>query len=504
MKDTISLWESITEDKRAYPKLDKDIQVDVAIIGGGITGVTTALHLVAAGKTVALMEANKIGSGTTGFSTGNLYVAVQPYYQHIVAKFNQDIAKKIAHSRQFAIDYIETNIKEKNIPCQFSRRPWFLFTSDESKLSFLEKEVETLKCLDIEIDFTHSMPVPLKFKKAAVMENQARFNPLQYVISLANDLDQKGCKVFENTRITEIQEFNDHCLLIANGRKITANQVVIATHTPIGVNLAQIFTAPYRSYVVAVELNDQAYPEGHFWDLDDPHHAVCTHAIKGSKPELMLVAGSHHKTGQGKNLISHYKELSSFLENHFSVARVAYQWSAQHYQSADDVPYIGLASRFAKRTYIATGFSADGLIYGTLAGMIIGDEILKKENELNKIYNSNRFKPIASSVFLAKENVNVFMQYLKDYPLLTTESYDKIKIGEGKIIESNLEKLAVSRDENNQLHVVSAVCTHMKCIVNWNDAERTWDCPCHGSRFTCQGKVIEGPAKIDLKKIDKE
>lgn len=504
MKDTISLWESITENKPNYPNLNKDIEVDVAIIGGGITGVTTALRLIEAGKDVAVLEADKVGSGTTGFSTGNLYVAVQPYYQHIITKFNIEIAKKIAHSRQFAIDYIASIVEEKNITCQFARRPWFLFTSDESKLAFLKKEIETLKKLDISINDTKTLPIPLKFKKAAVMENQARFNPLQYVIGIAENLHKKGCQIFENTRVMEVEENDDHCVLTTKNGKVTAKQVVIATHTPIGINLSQMFTAPYRSYVVAVELRDKTYPEGHFWDLDSPHHAVCTHALKSEKPELLLVAGSHHKTGQGQDLNSHYQELESFLEDHFDVSHVAYRWSAQHYQSADDVPYIGLASRFARRTYIATGFSADGLIYGTLSGIIIADEILKKENELSPVYDSNRFKPIASSSFVIKENANVFMQYLKDYPILTPAHFDAIKKGEGKIVESNMQKLAVSRDKNNKVHVVSAVCTHMKCIVDWNDAEQTWDCPCHGSRFTCEGKVIEGPAKIDLEKINKE
>lgn len=496
--ETTSLWEAISTRPSTYPELSKNIEVDVAIIGGGITGITAASHLIKARKKVAIIEADKIGGVTTSYSTGNLYIAVQPFYQNIVAKFDFETAKSIAHSRKFAIDYIEKNIQEKNIHCNFFRRPWYGYTADHERIS-LDKEVELLKKMEIPIEYVNELPLAFKFKKAVLMPNQARFNPLQYVISMAEDLAKQGCLIFENSRITNIDE-KDFCTLSTANAKVTAKKVLMATHTPIGVNLAQMFTAPYRSYVVSVRLNDTKYPEGHFWDLDRPPHATCTHSESTENPELLMVAGSHHKVGQGKDTVTHYQELEKFLRDHFPVSEVAYQWSAQHYQSADNVPYIGLANRSAQHTYIATGFFADGLVYGTLAGIILGDLILEKKNPLIDAYQANRFDPIASLAFVAKENWNVFLQYLKDYPFLAAKNYDDIKPGEGKVLEINREKCGVSRDENNQLHIVSAVCTHMKCIVGWNNAEKTWDCPCHGSRFTPDGKVIEGPAKCDLEK----
>ncbi len=494
--DTTSLWEAISTRSFTYPELSKNIEVDVAIMGGGITGITAASHLIKAGKKVAIIEANKIGGVTTGYSTGNLYIAVQPFYQTIYSKFDFETAKSIAHSRKYAIDYIEKNVQEKNIPCNFSRRPWYGYTADHERIS-LDKEVELFKKMEIPIEYVNELPLAFKFTKAVLMPNQARFNPLQYVISMADDLAKKGCLIFENTRVTNIEE-KDVCILDTVNAKVTAKKVLMATHTPIGINLTQMFTAPYRSYVVSVRLKNNTYPEGHFWDLDHPPHATCTHAVSTNDPELLMVAGSHHKVGQSKDTFSHYQELEKFLRDHFPVAEVAYQWSAQHYQSADNVPYIGLASRSAKHTYIATGYFADGLVYGTLAGIIIGDLILGEQNPLINTYQSNRCDPISSAKFVVKENTNVFIQYLKDYPLLSAKDFDTIKPGEGKVLEINQEKCGVSRDENNQLHIVSAVCTHMKCIVDWNNAEKTWDCPCHGSRFTQAGKVIEGPAKMDL------
>jgi len=494
--DTTSLWEAISTRLSAYQELSKNIEVDVAIIGGGITGITAASHLIKAGKTVAIIEADKIGGVTTGYSTGNLYIAVQPFYQNIVSKFDFETAKSIAHSRKFAIDYIEKNIQENNIQCNFSRRPWYGYTADHERIS-LDKEVELIKKMELPIEYVKELPLAFKFKKAVLMPNQARFNPLQYVISMADDLVKQRCLIFENTRVTNIDE-KDVCVLETANAKVTAKKVLMATHTPVGINLTQMFTAPYRSYVVSVRLKDNKYPEGHFWDLDRPPHATCTHAASSNNPELLMVAGSHHKVGQGKDTITHYQELEKFLRDHFPVSEVAYQWSAQHYQSADNVPYIGLASRSAKHTYIATGFFADGLIYGTLAGIILADLILENKNPLIDTYQSNRFDPIASLAFISRENSNVFIQYLKDYPLFSSKNYDDIKPGEGKVLEINREKCGVSRDKNNQLHIVSAVCTHMKCIVNWNNAEKTWDCPCHGSRFAQDGTVIEGPTKSNL------
>lgn len=492
--DTVSLWKHTAKKTHAYPTLKENIEVDVAIIGGGITGVTTALHLLEHGKTVAILEAYTLGSGTTAYSTGNLYVPVQPYYQNVIAKFNLDAAKVVAQSRAFGIDFIEKIVREKKIQCHFQRRPWFLYTSDKNQFSFFDKEVEAFKKMDLEMTAVDSLPLPLKTKRAVELKNQARFNPYQYVLSVGDDLANRGCKIFENTRVLSYEEKKDRCHLQTEHGKVVAKKMVIATHTPAGINLTQLFTAPYRSYVVAVQTQDHDYPEGHFWDLNKPHHAVCTHPINGEKPALLMVAGSHHKTGQTKNAESHYTDLTNYLRDHFKVEKIAFQWSAQHYQSADDVPYIGLNHKSSKHTYLATGYFADGLLYGTIAGLIIGDAILGKKNPWADVYRSTRFKPLASAAFLAKENTNVFAQYLKDYPILNSKKIADIKKNEAKVVEINREKCAVYRDELNQVHAVSAVCTHMKCIVNWNSAEKTWDCPCHGSRFDIHGKVIEGPA----------
>ncbi|TAL64468.1 MAG: FAD-dependent oxidoreductase [Legionella sp.] len=493
-----SFWKAISQKKQNYPKLEGSLEVDVAIIGGGITGITAAHQLLAAGKKIAVIDNHEIGGMTTSSSTGNLYVPVQPFYQSIYEKFDLETARTIAHSRQFAIDYIEQIVNEKNIQCQFKKRPWYAYT-DKTSCERIDKEVELLQRINIPIQYTKELPLQVPYKKAVVLPNQARFNPLQYVISLAEDLHERGCYLFENTRVLEVQE-KSKCIVRTEKGMITAKKVFIATHTPLGINITQAYTAPYRSYVVAVRLNEDKYPEGHFWDLDKPPHAICTHAITKEDPELLMVAGSHHKTGQGKSTVEHAQELVQFMQKTFPVKEIAYQWSAQHFQSADSVPYIGLAHHSSHHTYMATGYFADGLVYGTLAGIIIADVLTNNSNNLLDTYQAQRHDFVASASFLMKENTNVFFQYLKDLPLLINPKYQDLKPGEGCIVQIRGEKCAVSRDADNNLHVVSAVCTHMKGIVNWNTMEQSWDCPCHGSRFAPNGELLEGPAIINLQR----
>lgn len=497
--NTISLWRAVTENVPTYPSLEEDIDVDVAIIGAGITGATTALKLAKHGLKVAIVEAKQICGGTTGDSTGNLYVPIQANFQDVIKKFNVEVAKIVAQSRRFAIDYIAQIVQENNLSCHFGWRPWYIYTDEVDKLNFLDDEIEAFQKVDLPVQYVSEMPLPLKFKKAAMLSNQARINPFQYVIGLIDVLHKHGCHIFENSAATEIEELKTKCIVHTRAGKIGAKKVVIATHTPIGIHPVQLYLAPYRSYVVAVKLKDNYYPEGHFWDLKVPHHAICTHPINGEHPQTLMVAGNHHKTGQANDTKEKYTELQKFLDTTFEVEKTIYEWSAQHYQSADGIPYIGL-SHGSKNIYEATGYFADGLVYGTVAGVIIANQILDQQEKWHDIYRISRFKPLASAGFLMCENSNVFLQYLKDFPTKspTSKTFDDIKKGEGRIIEIDREKCAVARDENNKVFVVSAVCTHMKCIVHWNNAEKTWDCPCHGSRFEIDGKYIEGPAMQDL------
>lgn len=496
--NTISLWKSISQKGTTFPPLTQDLQIDVAIIGGGITGLLTAYQLTQAGKKVAIFEKDNLAENTTGFSTGNLYVAVQPLYQQIKDKFNLDVAKTVIKSRQAAIDFIERLTVEHQLQCHFHRRPWYVYTNDKSKIKVIEKEAVLFQEANIAVYEEKQFPLPFKFKKAVRMDNQARINPMQFCLQMAEVLKNKDCSIFENTPISKFEEKDEHCYLTAGQYKVKAKDIVVATHTPLGINSKQMLMGPYRSYVVAAKLEGD-YPNGNFWDLEKPHHAISTHS-EGVSPDLniLAVAGRHHKTGQDKHALKNFMALEKFIREGFKVKEIAYRWSAQHYQAADSLPYIGLISP-NKHIYMATGFFADGLVYGALSGLIIADKILGRENQWQSVYDPKRFTPLASAPAFIKESTNVFIQYMKDFPgNCDGHKASEVKNGEAKIIESGGEKIAAYRDSEGKLHAVSAVCTHMKCIVDWNTAEKTWDCPCHGSRFTIEGKVIEGPALIPL------
>ncbi len=503
--NTSSLWKVLTPKNIHFPALDQNIEVDVAIVGGGITGLLTAYLLIQAGKKVAVLEKDDIAENTTGYSTGNLYVPVQPFYQNVCKHFNLETVKSVIQSRQAAIDFIERLVLEHKIECHFERRPWYLHTNDKNKIKFIEKEAEIFSKANCQIA-DKNLELPFAFQKAIRMDNQGRINPMKFTLQVASILKDKGCLIYENTPVLKFEETHDHCSLLTPNNKIRAHKIVLATHVPLGINGKQMLLGPYRSYVVAAKLEKNQSFNGNYWDVESPHHAISTHSAGATMDiDILAIAGRHHKTGQFKNTLKNFKELEKYLYTIFKIDKVEYHWSAQHYQSADSLPYIGLLSSNYHHIYMATGFFADGLVYGAVSSMIIADLMMHRSNLWHEVFDSTRFTPMASAPSFIKENSNVFIQYMKDFPgKCDTRSQKDIHYGEGKIIESKGEKIAAYRDMNGTLYSVSAVCTHMKGIVEWNSAEKTWDCPCHGSRFTPEGKVIEGPALKPLIKKELE
>lgn len=497
--NTESLWKAITPDLKAYPPLSNSIHIDVVIIGGGITGVTTAYQLIKEGKSVALLEAGKIGDSTTGYSTGNLYVPVEKSYGSLSSSFNEDQIHKIINSRQNAIDYIEKTVNENNIQCDFLRRPSYHYTNDENNIESLEKEVKILKNAGIAIEYYSEQVLPFKMKKATVMPNNGKFNPLAYVKSLAEIFVNKGGKIFENSPAISVKEEDEQFVVLTAKGSITAKYLVMATHVPKGISLSEILSPAYRSYAVAFSLKSNEYPFGRYVNWDKPHYVTSAHSSKPSGPiDCLVVAGSHHRVGIVDG-IDHINTLENFINAHFEVSSINYRWSAQHYQSSDGIPYIG---EVKKNYYIATGFYADGLVYGTVSGQIISDLIVGKPNSLADVYSPKRHHMFSTSVTLVKETLNLANQYIHDFPgNVEAHHFKDIANQEAKTFEIEGEKFGAYRDDNGELHVVCAVCTHMKCIVKWNNFEKTWDCPCHGSRFSKEGVVLEGPAYHNLIKM---
>ncbi|MGK9126300.1 FAD-dependent oxidoreductase [Olivibacter sp. SA151] len=500
MVNITSVWKDNSK-QGSFPILDQDLTVDVAIIGGGITGITAAYLLAKQGKKVTVLEARAIGEGSTGFSTGNLYAIPGSEGLHTIEKkWGKEHARQVVESRAAAIDFIEARIQEFNINCGFVHVPWCLFSEQGESASYIQKEREAVERAGLTTsDF---IPFDIKPSVGFSIANQAQFNPLQYTVALAQHIQSDSCLIFEHTKMMSYEE-GEPCTVITDRGKITATEVIMATHTPKGLYFVHSSMEPYREYAVAATLNDNYPPNGTYWDMiSKQHYSIRTYDTAHGK--VLMVLGEKHKVGTEEHNESRFRNLENFLRERFNVNSVVYSWAAQQYKPADGIPYIGKSSG-SKKTYIATGFSADGLVYGTLAAIIISAEIIGNPNPWNKLYDASRITPIASAANYIKANASVTYELIKDYLFKeNVDHFSEIKPTEGKIMEIKGQKCAVSRNRTGDLFIVSAVCPHMGCIVHWNSGEQSWDCPCHGSRFTTDGEVIEGPAISALAPIHHE
>lgn len=492
-----SIWNH-TFDDLTFAPLAADLDVEVAIIGAGITGITTAALLARAGRRVAVLEAARVGFGTTGHATGNLYAPVDRYLHKLAEKWGWDVAVQVVRSRRMAIDLVERNVTEHRIRCQFLREPWVLYGTEASHAEddTIEREYQAASRLGLDARVTNDIPLPYSVSKALVVAHQAQFDPLRYVRQLAAAIRSEHCRIFEGTPVTGIDEA--HGLLSTARHRVHAQHIVMATHTPKGFHPLQTELGPYREYAVAAALAEKQLAGGIFWSVGPEKYSTRLVEFDG-RPHVLII-GDMHKTGQREDADEIYRKLERILRARFNVLSVEYRWSAQQYRSADGLPYIGTAIG-SSHLYLATGFAADGLTYGTLAGYMLAERIAGRLTEFDGLYSPRRFTPVKSVGKFLKENLNVAGYYVKDYLKGgKAKQLDEVRVGEGRVVEIGGDKLAVYRDDANQLHAVSPVCTHLKCIVHWNRAERSWDCPCHGSRFSYDGDVLEGPAMAPLER----
>lgn len=492
--DTRSLWQELSQTAN-FPALDRDISVDVAVVGGGITGITIAMHLARAGKTVAVVEAHELGCSATGGSTGNLYATVDEHLYKLKEKWGEETAKTVVESRRASIELIGKLVADYRIDCQFSPRSWHLYTTAASaeQQEIVEQEYQAARQLGLEAKLVDMLPLPFEVKKAVRIENQAQINPLAYVRGLARAIASDTCHIFENSQVTAV-EAKQGTVKTRNGR-IKAGAIVLATHTPKGIHMVQTAMIPGREYGVAARLSDDNYPEGIFWSAGQPKHSI--RSVEANGERYLLVVGRKHQTGKEAHTAACQEQLEGFVRSAFAVESVAFGWSAQNYRSADMLPYIG-KSVIASGVYIATGYATDGLVYGTLAASIIADDIVGRSNPWRDVYKPGRFTPAKSARQFARQNIDVAKEYANRFFGSAAGDLDSIEPGQGKVIKAGGRKVAAYRDEQGKLTVVSATCTHLQCEVHWNEAEKSWDCPCHGSRFRYDGEVIEGPAIAPL------
>jgi len=497
---TKSFWNQFASSG-AYPALDHNIQADVAVIGGGITGISTALLLSKKGLKVVLLESKKIGGGTTSHSTGNLYFTVDKNLSQFKGKYDEGVIRKVVLSRSAALDQIEKWTQEYQIDCDFKRVPWVFYSGISENNSKIEDEYNIAHDAGVVVNWAESAAMPATFTKGVVVAGQAQINPVLYVEGLAKAAQSANLQIFENTTVLKVNEEKDHVILETTGGTVTAGYAVHATHTPKGVKVYHTLLGPYREYGIACRADEKPFPEGIFWGYYEEGKKFSIRLYEREGQRHILVIGEPHKVGQSDDNMMAIRNLEAFAAHHFGLTDVAYRWGGQHYRPADLLPYIGRESK-TSNVFVATGFSTDGLVYGTLAGMLIANEITQAPNEWEELYNAHRFTPLKSAKQFLKENINVAGELLKDLTgVKDTSEFNEVKAGTGAIVEKDQSKIAAYRNDAGELTLVSAVCPHMKCIVSWNNAEKTWDCPCHGSRFKTDGTVLEGPAFHALHKI---
>ena len=494
---TKSIWNAYATHQDFF-ELKKDITVDVAIIGGGITGITTAQLLKEKGLNIAVLEAREVGRGTTSHSTGNLYAMTDQLLESLSFKYDLETVKKVIRARQSALKHIEKNVNLHNLDCDFHKRPMYIFGTsgkkDLAKERILAEEVGLFPT-EIEVDF------PYESKLGFKIEDQAQINPLLYIQGLANEIEGGTCSIYENTRVREIEDRETDFLLHTNRANVTAKYIVEATHTPKGVDLEyHTILGPYREYGIAAKLESTGnYPEGIFWGyFKDQKYSF--RSYKKGEESFLLCIGNPHKVGQAEDNKKYIQDLVEFAGIRFPIKEVVYKWGGQHYKPADLLPYIGRKTS-ESNNLIATGFSTDGLVYGTLSAIINSEIITGGKNEFEDLFKASRHNPGKAAKKFIKENINVAAEMIKGYLFKPDdEEVNTIGAGEARVIKRDGKELAVYRTPGGELKIFSAVCTHMGCIVNWNNAEKSWDCPCHGTRFDVEGEVLEGPAFDPLKK----
>lgn len=501
--DTTSYWVDSTP-LGSHRKLERDHKVDVVVVGGGITGITAAYFLKRAGRTVALIERDRCATINTGNTTAHLTAVTDLRLTELVEKFGADCAKAVWDAGAAAIDRIVTSIRTEDIACDFKWVPGYLHASidraDDEQTKQLQREAETATELGIPAQYVPKVPY---FARPGVkFPHQAIFHPRKYLAELLRKIPGNGSHVFESTEMEGVD--GDPLVVTASGHKLQCNYVVLATHNPlmgraraISATLLQTKLALYTTYALGAKIPQGLIPEACFWDTNDPYYYLRIDRSTGG--DYAIFGGEDHKTGQETDTAAVFQRLENRFLEIVPEALIDHRWSGQVIQTNDGLPFMG---ETADRQFTATGYAGNGMTFGTLAGIMAVDAALGRPNPWRDLFSVDRKTIRGGTWDFIKENKDYPYYLVRDW-LAPTEGDSLKDVGrnEGKIIGLDGRKVAAFRDEDGKLSLCSPICTHLKCIVGWNAAERTWDCPCHGSRFKPNGEVISGPAEEPLEKL---
>ena len=503
MRDSTPVWADVTLPK--FGRLTRSDKFDVVVVGGGITGLSAAYFLKQAGQNVCLLERGRLGQGDTGHTTAHLTCVTDVRFAQLVKAFGRDQAALAWYAGLSAIDLIEQVVTQNEIACQFRRTPAFLHAAIDGKddeTEGLKSEAELARDLGFDIEFVNHVPVV--DKPGILICNQGKIHPTAYLAGLARLVEGDGSVIHENTEVTDIQ--SDPPIVVANDKRIECDYVVIATEVPlmgmtglVKATLLQTKLAGYSSYVISGRLPSAAAPDLSLFDTGNPYYYLRIDRgshDRGSQFDRVIFGGNDHKTGQQIDTEDCYRRLEQTLLRILPAVTLDHRWSGQVIQTNDGLPFIGES---AERQFVATGFNGNGFTFATIAGVMARDAMLGRTNPWQDLFSINRTKVRGGAWDYLKENADFPYYFLADrMTAAKKQSTRTIKRGEGQILKLDGKRVACSRDEKGRLHKVSAICPHMGCLVRWNGAEQTWDCPCHGSRFHATGEVLAGPAETPL------
>ena len=498
--ECVSLWQESVAPYIPVNSPDRLKVYDVIIAGGGITGISVALLLQKEGKNCIVLEAKNLCFGTTGGTTAHLNTLLDTPYSTISRNFNKETAKLVAQSTKEAIALIRQNINTYHIDCGFEETDAVLFAQTDEQETELDKIKDATTEAGVIAHYTSEIPVPVDFKKAIRVKGQAKFIPTKYVYGLAAQFEKAGGTIAEQCRITGAEE-NELITVETTDGPFKGKALIYATHIPPTVNLLHLRCAPYRSYAMAATLKNKKYPDALAYDMHDPYNYYRSQRIDGK--EYLIVGGYDHKTGHSDNTEHSFMQLEAHLRGKFEIDEIVYKWSSQFFEPADGLPYIGQLPGHPGRIYTATGYGGNGMVYSSVAAILLKDILMNRESPYLNVYNPNRVKPVAGFTNFIKHNADVVKQFAgKWFPHEQLEEISGLAAGEGKVLNYNEHKVALHKDEHGELHAISPICTHLKCEVKWNTAERSWDCPCHGARYDINGEVLTGPADMGLEPIE--
>ncbi|WP_018394314.1 FAD-dependent oxidoreductase [Bacillus sp. 37MA] len=486
----------------SFAPLTTNVTVDVTVVGGGMTGIITAWLLVKEGKKVALLESRRLTDGTTGFTTAKLTAQHGLIYDELIRTIGEEKARLYYEAQEDAIAFLKKTSEQMSIDCDFTAQDAYVYAETKEAVSQIEKELDAYEILGINGGLAGTearMKLPFKVEEAIVMRDQAQFHPVKFLEALIWDMADEVL-IFEETRAESIENNKVHT---TDGYEVTSEKIIVSSHFPFndfdGLYFSKLHVE--RSYAIGVK-SDRELEEGIYISADKPSRSL-RYATMENGEKLLIVGGENHPTGRSEQeTMHHYEKLNDFTQLHFGVKDILYRWSAQDLITLDRVPYIGFG---AENILVATGYAKWGMTNGTTAAHIMSDLVMGRENRFTELFDPKRIKMKRVDVkTFVTENAKVAKELIGGKLKGSEKTVDDLQPDEGGLVVVDGKKAGAYKDEQGNCHLVNTTCTHMGCETEWNDAERSWDCPCHGSRYSYEGEVLEGPALKPLAQFESE